>query len=484
MAVELNLGLFSKQAMALKSTANELLYGGAAGGGKSHFARVISIVLALDIPGIQIYLFRRKSIDLEKNHLEAPKGYRRLLQPLVDEGLVRIVKGEIRFENKSKIFLCHCQHEKDRFNYQGPEIHYLIVEEVTQFTGTIYRFLRSRVRAPGLSIPEQWKQKVPGILATGNPGGVGHQFVKKTWIDFAQPFEIVDTSDEDGGMRRQFIPALLEDNPQMLQDDPRYEARLLGIGGKLAQAMRWGRWDMVEGAFFDEFDPSMHVIKTQPVPIHWTKYRSTDWGSYRPFSHDWWTCADGQTDLLDRNGAKFTPPRGSMICYRSWYGKKSDNIGLKMTPEAVAAGVCLRQSTDEVFSASVADREFFNKGRGKSIFEMWLDYGLSYTRAQDDRKQGWQVMRSLMALDEELSLPKFYIMEWSTDLIRTLPVLLHDEKNPEDIDTDLEDHAADSARYACMIRYAPQKKERDTYEELKGHHLSPIFDHFNDETIA
>jgi len=145
----------AKQTKAVKSIANEILYGGAAGGGKSYFMRALAILLCGLIPGLNVYLFRRLYDDLIKNHMEGTGGFPEMLAPLIVSGHVKIVEAEIRFWNGSKIFLCHCQHEKDRFKYQGAEIHVLLMDELTMFTEVIYRFLRGRCRAPGLEIPNR-----------------------------------------------------------------------------------------------------------------------------------------------------------------------------------------------------------------------------------------------------------------------------------------------------------------------------------------
>ena len=138
MTVELNFDLHEKQSVAYHSNGTEILYGGAAGGGKSHLLRIAAITWCLQIPGLEVFLFRRLSPDLNKNHLDGPKGFRALLAPAVAAGICQIVEGEIRFFHgpgvTSKINLCHCKDEKDRYKYQGAEIHVLLIDELTHFT--------------------------------------------------------------------------------------------------------------------------------------------------------------------------------------------------------------------------------------------------------------------------------------------------------------------------------------------------------------
>jgi hypothetical protein len=134
---DLDIHLHVKQGEILRSEATEILYGGAAGGGKSHALRCLAIMWAYAFPGLQVYFFRRISDDLTKNHMEGPKGFAFLLAPWVEAGLVEIVETEIRFKwNGSKIYLCHCHEEKDRYKYQGAEMHVLMVDELTHFTDT------------------------------------------------------------------------------------------------------------------------------------------------------------------------------------------------------------------------------------------------------------------------------------------------------------------------------------------------------------
>ena len=252
--------LHPKQSVAFTSLATEILYGGAAGGGKSHLMRVKAIALCTAIPNLQVYLFRRTSVDLVLNHMASANGFPSMLADWLASGWVKFNGSERKFYfwNGATIHLCHCEHEKNRFNYQGAEMHVLLIDEATHFTEIIYRFLRSRVRLGAFVPPKEYASVLPMILCGANPGGVGHSFVKKTFIDPQAPMEIVRQSDEEGGMLRQYIPAKLEDNPSM---DADYEKKLMGLGSpELVKAMRHGDWDVVAGAFFD-FDRSRHVIK-------------------------------------------------------------------------------------------------------------------------------------------------------------------------------------------------------------------------------
>jgi hypothetical protein len=276
----LKLHLQPKQWAAFLSSATELLYGGAAFGGKSHLMRVAAIVWCAGIAGLQVYLFRRIREDLIKNHMEGRSSFGMLLAPWIVSGKCRIVEDEIRFWNGSKIFLCHCKDEKDKYKYLGSEMHVLLMDELTHFTGAIYQFLRTRVRMVGIDLPEQYRGKFPRILCASNPGNVGHLWVKQAFVASCEPGKIRQMPPSEGGMRRQFIPARLDDNQIGMEADPLYEQRLEGIGSAAqVKAYRWGDWDVIEGAFFDCWSHERHVIPPFTVPRDWLRYRSGDWGS-------------------------------------------------------------------------------------------------------------------------------------------------------------------------------------------------------------
>jgi hypothetical protein len=465
--------LHEKQGEILRSPATEILYGGAAGGGKSHLMRALAILWAYAVPGLQVYMFRRISDDLTKNHVEGPKGFRALLSEWVAAGLVEIVETEIRFKfNGSKIYLCHCHEDKDRFKYQGAEIHVLLMDELTHFTEVVYRYLRSRVRMVGMKdkFPEEVRSRFPRIIAASNPGNVGHAWVKRAFIDGHAPGEMWRTPDEEGGMLRQYVPARLSDNPSMAEDDPSYRAKLRGLGSPaLVRAMEEGDWNVIDGAYFSEFSVERHVLKPFEIPEHWMRFRSFDWGSFRPFSVGWWAIASEDHPTDGR-----VIPKGAMIRYREWYGAREPNVGLKLDAPAVAAGILARSGKPDLdgrptepVSYTVADPACFIQNGGPSIAEAMAKSGVVMRPGDNKRIPGWQQMRDRM---EGLEAPMFYVFETCRDFIRTVPALMHDEHKPEDMDSDGEDHAADDARYACMSRpwakLPPEKPKRDVDTSL------------------
>lgn len=459
---EIDLDLHPKQQFAFDSPATEILYGGAAGGGKSHLMRVAAVIWCSMIPGLQVYLFRRLRDDLIKNHMEGPSGFRAMLAGWVACGFCVIIEDQIRFWNGSKIYLCHCKDEAHRFKYQGAEIHVLLIDELTHFTEKIYRFLRNRVRMVGITVPKQYAGMFPRILCGANPGGIGHQFVKATFIDGIQPLKAYRAANDEGGMLRQFIPAVLEDNPSMAEQDPGYESRLLGLGSEsLVRAMRHGDWDIIDGAFFDCFSRAKHVCKPFKVPKSWTRFRAGDWGSAKPGAYGWFAVVGD--DFLTPDGRLL--PRGCLVMYREWYqvatdkqGKYKPDVGLKMTAAAVGREV-RRLDGGESISYGVLDPAAFATNGGPPISEMMQAEGDGATFRPADNARvtargamgGWDQVRGRLMGNEE-GQPMLVFFDTCIHSIRTIPALQHDEARPEDLDTTAEDHCADMVRYGCMSR--------------------------------
>lgn len=474
MTPSFDVDLTAKQSAAIRSPATEILYGGAAAGGKSFFMRALAVILCGLIPGLNVYLFRRIREDLVKNHMEGPQGFPVMLASLIISGHVKVVEDEIRFWNGSRIFLCHCKDEKDRLKYLGAEIHVLLIDELTTFTELIYRFLRGRMRSPGVEIPKwasdffrekfgvELAAKIPLLVASSNPGGIGHQWVKMGFIDGVEPFAIRQMPDDEGGMLRQYIPARLDDNPYV--DAVDYSKKLAGLGSKaLVKAYREGDWNIVAGAFFDNWRTDLHVIPRWMPPADWTRFRSMDWGSSKPFSIGWWVVVPDTQWLQFHDGTERKIPRGALIRYREWYGCRKNehgqsipNEGLKLRNEAIAKGIKSRErgeTIDETMSR--ADPSIWKQEGGPSIYEQMVtiteagqgNAGPRFVPADNSRVAGLAQMRARLDWEDTAEgVPMIYCTEDCVDSIRIIPAIQHDEHKPEDVDTDAEDHcfAADT----------------------------------------
>jgi hypothetical protein len=290
--------------------------------------------------------------------------------------------------------------------------------------------------------------------------------VKATFIAGREPLRVERMAPADGGMLRQYLPARLEDNPSMEADDPGYELRLEGLGSRaLVQAMRWGDWDVIEGAFFDCWSTARHVVTPFEVPKSWLRFRSGDWGSAAPFSFGWWAVV---TDH-HKTAQGVWLPRGCLVRYREWYGMMpgKPNAGLKLPAEAVGAGLWHREQNDPKLSYGVLDPSAFTQDGGPSIHERIAKGSGNriFFRAADNARVpgrgalgGWDQLRARLIGDAE---GRAMIVTFATchDSIRTIPALQHDSARPEDVDTASEDHAADEWRYAAMSRpWTPPSK--------------------------
>jgi hypothetical protein len=416
--------------------------------------RSAAILWSVQIPGLQTYIFRRTFDELYKNHMEGPGSFPLLLAEWVNAKLVTINHSShtIRFWNGSTIFLCHCQHEKDVYSYKGAEIHVLMPDELTQFTSLMYRFLRSRMRLGSLAVPSPLQGLFPRVIAGSNPGDIGHNWVKADFVDNAPEGQIKQMAKKDGGMRRQFIRAILEDNPTLDAED--YSGKLEGLADPaLVRAMLLGDWNIVAGGMFDDlWKPAIHVIKPFKIPSSWQLDRAFDWGSSKPFSVGWWAESDGTTAP---NG--ITYPRETLFRVEEWYGWNGrPNEGCKMSNTEIAKGIKQReQERGWKAQPGPADSSIYDTDRGRSIADEMADAGVQWTKADKtpgSRKNGWERMRVL--LENSAKYPKekpgLYIFDHCLQFIRTIPTLPRDKKKTDDVDTAAEDHVADEARYRVL----------------------------------
>lgn len=475
--------LHERQSEVLESIATEIMYGGAAGGGKSHMMRVLAVLWAIEIEGLMVYIFRRLSDDLYSNHMLGPSGFFSLLSNQFDNGYCdyNTQKNTITFGNGSKIILSHCQHEKDLQKYQGRELHVLMIDELTHFSDSMYRFLRSRCRIPKtFEIPKKYrptchkcggkgcdfcKQRgelslFPRIICGTNPGGIGHQWVKREFVDRLPPMAIERMKKEDGGFIRQFIPAKLSDNPTLDED---YEDSLSGLGSpELVKAMKDGDWNIVAGGAFDDlWNREVHVKPRFEIPFSWRLDRSFDWGSTHPFSVMWFAESDG-TEATLADGSKFCPQKGSLVVFHEWYGGDSQGKGLKMSPKDIAKLIKVREMSllandwiqGEV-KAGPADNQISNVQQRDvpSIEKQMRDEGVKWTKSDKSpgsRINGLQRIRDMLENATTGEGAALYFMEHCTNIISHLPVLERDKRNTEDIDTTQNDHDYDALRYRVL----------------------------------
>lgn len=426
-----------QQSLAFSCPGNEILYGGAAGGGKSHLMRIDAIYHCTAVAGCQAFIFRRNYGDLHLNHMEGPTSFPELLAPLANQGKCSIVGNEIRFWNGSKIHLCHLQYTKSLQKYQGAEIHWLGIDELTHFKDKEYRYLRGRVRLGGLVLPEGFRGRLPRIVCGTNPGSVGHNWVKNTFIRLG-PMRVVQMPKSEGRMRRVFIPARLEDNPALMDNDPEYENRLEALGDPLlVRAMREGDWDVVADSMFGAtWRKKKHVCAAFPIPIDWKIWRGADDGFAAPAAC-YWLAEEPKTGKIYVIAEIY---RSRMLpdFYASEILRIDGQIPREINGEVVPNTVPLDGLMD---SAAFSNNGQSETPRGKQIVkagakfrpvEKWA--GSVIHRVQDFH-------RRLAANPRDPSGgPGIVFFENCKFAIRTIPVLPRDDKQIETIDTNAEDH--------------------------------------------
>lgn len=440
------------QTALLQCPVFEVFYGGARGGGKTE-SSIGDWLQHANLYGenaIGIFV-RRKFKQLAEVIARTKQLFPKLGAKYNEQ------KAEWLMPGGARLKFVYLERDSDAEEYQGHNYTRVYVEEVTNFPspGPIDK-LRATLRS-GSGVPV-------GMRLTGNPGGPGHNWVKKRYID-PNPagYEIVTEScpvEIDGEVRevslsRVFIPSKLGDNMLLLRNDPTYVLRLRQSGSEaLVKAWLEGNWDIVDGAYFTELDEQVHG---RPADlIRWAtpgtvRFRSFDWGSAKPFSVGWWAICDG-------TWPKENPlPYGALFRYREWYGASGVNKGLGSTADLIAKQL-LEMEAGERIRYAVADPAIFIRNGGPSIAESMAK--CRWRRADNKRQPGWEQVRQrlvgeLTTIDGQVmpaGTPMLYSAYECEDFWRTMPTLQHDEKDPEDLDTDGEDHIADEVRYACMSR--------------------------------
>lgn len=428
------------QSLLIACPVFEVFYGGARGGGKTEGSLGDWMEhLSTWGPAANGIFLRRTAKQLEEVVARSLR-----LFPKIGGKFRESPYPEWRWSNGARLKFRYLERDRDAEEYQGHSYSRVYIEEVPNFPSpSPIDMMRATIRsAEGAHC---------GMRLTGNPGGPGHTWVKKRYIDPApQGFKVIKEAfknpftKEIMELERVFIPSKLSDNPLLMQNDPFYVGRLQQQASeKLVEAWLMGNWDIVLGAFFDEFDSRRHVLSTAEwlpvIPKEARRFRAFDWGSAAPFSVGWYAVSDGSWGL----------PRNALVKYREWYGASGPGKGLKLDAETVALEI-LRRERGEFVEYGVADPQIFVRDGGPSIAERMALRGCLWIAGDRRRKAGWDALRH--ALKGDGDMPLLYFLDQCTDTVRTLPVLPHDEHDDEDIDTDSEDHAGDETRYAVMSR--------------------------------
>jgi hypothetical protein len=373
-----------------------------------------------------------------------------------------------RAPDGARLRFAYLETDADAEAYQGHSYTRVYIEEIGNFPSDKPILKLMATLRSGAGVPT-------GFRATGNPGGPGHQWVRARYIDPA-PMGYKVFKDEVSGLERVYIPSRVGDN-KYLGDD--YVAKLKASGSKeLVQAWLEGDWSVIEGAFFDCWETAKHVVKPFEIPEDWARFRSGDWGSAKPFSIGWWAVAGDKFRMP--NGLWL--PRGCLVRYREWYGMLpgKPNTGLKLHADVVGKGIAEREAKDPKLIGGVLDPSTFAEDGGPPLSERinseLIKAKVVPFRPADNKRipgrgamGGWDQMRSRLVGDED-GLPMLVTFSTCVDSIRTIPALQHDPLKAEDLDSDMEDHAADEWRYACMSRpWIRKKPENETPKNQSGY---------------
>lgn len=470
-----------KQAAFLARPEYEVLYGGAAGGGKSD-ALLAEALRQVNIPQYRALILRKTYPQLTELIDRSYEIYK-LCYPKA-----RYIDSKHcwTFPSGAKIYFGSMQHAKDRKNYMGKRYDFIGFDELTHFTFDEYIYMFSRNR-PGKALTNALTTRVY-MRATTNPGGIGHGWVKDRFITAAPPMtpitETVTIALPGGGQKqiersRLFVPATVFDNQMLLEQDPNYLANLAMLPEAERNALLYGSWDSFDGQVFREWknDPDhyldrkwTHVIAPFRVPSEWRIVRCFDWGYTRPFACYWVAVS----------------PVGVKYVIREYYGCTGEpNHGVQMHHVEVAEKIREIERTDENLQGrdiyGVADPAIFEQSKGASIASDMArapNY-IVWTPADHARIPGKMQMHYHLAFDADGD-PLLQIFNTCKHLIRTLPALTYDERDVEDVDSDLEDHAYDAIRYMLMDRpITPRGSSRVVLPEFDPLHQrtpqTPVF---------
>ena len=414
----------------LAASETDVLYGGAAGGGKS-YAMLVDPLRYAHRPAHRGLIIRRSMPELR----ELIDKSRELYPKAFPGCKYKEVEKLWNFPSGAKIEFGFLERDADVYRYQGQAYSWIGFDEITHLpTEFAWNYLASRLRTTDSEI-------VPYMRCTANPGGIGATWVKKRYIDPAPSYESFTGHD---GLSRKFIPARLQDNP-FLAHDGRYEKMLQALPPTQRQQLLDGNWDVAEGAAFTEFVPQLHVITPFEIPIHWERVKGIDYG-YASES----ACVWGAVD----------PSDGTLIIYRELYQK-----GLLGTE--LASLITNMEVGDPFAVQGVLDTACWSRTgtTGPTIGETLQRAGHKLRRADKNRIQGKIQIHEYLKVMQS-GRPRIQILNTCPNLIRELQSIPLDKRNPEDVDTHAPDHAYDALRYLIMSR----PRINDTLNQMRQFH--------------
>ena len=443
----------------LAASEREVLYGGSAGGGKS-YALLADALRDLSHPQFRGLIVRRTTEELRELVQKS--------QELYPKAIPGVKWSERKMQWTSPaggtLWLSFLERDQDVTRYQGQAFNYIAFDELTQWpTPYAWNYMRSRLRTTASDLSLYMR-------ATTNPGGPGHGWVKKMFIDpavwgkayWATDIETGETLEWPKGhtkegqplFKRRFIPARLIDNPY-LYDSGDYEANLLSLPEAERRKLLDGDWDVVEGNAFPEWNRKIHVIEPYEIPNNWRRFRACDYG-YSSYSAVIWFAVT---------------PEEQLVIYRELYVSKQlagDLADLVLEAEA----------DDGPITYGVLDSSCWHQRGGPSIAETMIVRGCRWRpsdRSRGSRVAGKNEVHRRLQVDEYTGEPRMVVMSHCTNTIAQLPLIPLDRNDPEDVDTKSEDHIYDAIRYGCMSR--PRASTWDVNPDTVKHYrpFDPVF---------
>ena len=407
-------------------------YGGARGGGKSWALRRKLVLMCLNYKGLKVLLLRRTYPELRENHIIP------LLEDLGDMVKYNDSRKTITFPNGSRIVFGYCATEIDAQQYQGLEYDIIAIDEATHFTELMFGWIKSSLRG----VNEYPKR----MYLTCNPGGVGHEWVKRLFVD--REYKKGEHPED-----YEFIRATVFDNPVLLEKMPDYVEGLNALPDDLRRAWRDGDWDVFAGQFFPEFSRDIHVCEPFEIPDHWNRYRAFDYG-------------------LDRLACLWVAigTDGKAYVYREL------NVSEMIVSDA--AKKINELSEGELYYATFIPPDLWSRSKdsGKSIADLFIERGLTgVVKAPNSRVDGWsnvkEWLKPLPSVDGEGMTAYLQIFSNCIELIRNIPKIQHDEKNPCDCATEPHDitHNLDALRYFCAAYTLKSKVPNDEKSFVEKH---------------
>lgn len=410
----MEISITPRQHQFITADADEVLFGGAAGGGKSYGQLVDAFLYALKYPGSKQLMLRRTFPELERS----------LIRTSLELYPQEICKHNSSshttyFANGSVLDFGYCDNEKDIYKYQSAEYDVIRFDELTHFTESMYIYLLSRLRGAN-PFPKSMRSST-------NPGGVGHAWVKRRFIDIGEWNAKHDFREGS----RIFIPSRIDDNHFLTTYDPDYKKRLENLDEKNRLALLEGVWDIFDGQYFNEFTRELHVIKPFEIPSHWKVYFTMDYG----------------LDML-----------------AGLYIAVDEQRRAYVIDEIYEQGLIISDAADRIKQKNIPVQRYYappdlwarRQETGRSVAMWFAEKGIPLTKTNNSRVAGWYAVHEWLKphigeTGEQTADLK--IFSRCTNLIRTLPELQIDDKNPDDVSNEPHEltHAPDALRGFCIM---------------------------------